>query len=61
MNRGEAAFFVVKRPKLFKLSKIKNMAKTKKGKKIVEVRTHWRKIGKDKRIKIHEHRRSTPN
>lgn len=37
------------------------MAKTKKGKKIVEVRAHYRKLKSGKRIKIPEYRRSTPN
>ena len=36
------------------------MAKTKKGKKIVEVKKHYRKLKNGKRIKIREHRRSTP-
>jgi hypothetical protein len=37
------------------------MAKTKKGKKIVEVRAHTRKGKKGKKIKVREFRRSTPD
>lgn len=37
------------------------MAKTKTGKKIVEVHSHWRKLKGGKRIKVREYRRSTPN
>jgi ASC-1-like (ASCH) protein len=36
------------------------MAKTKAGKKIVEVRSHYRKLKGGKRIKVREFRRSTP-
>lgn len=39
------------------------MAKTKKGKKIVVVKPHKRKVpsGKRKTVKVDGHRRSTPN
>jgi len=37
------------------------MAKTKAGKKIIEVKTHYRKNKKGKRVRIREHRRSTPD
>lgn len=37
------------------------MAKTEKGKKIVETRTHIRKLPSGKRVRVREHRRSTPN
>ena len=37
------------------------MAKTKQGKKIVEVHEHKRKLRNGKRIVVKEHRRSTPN
>ena len=37
------------------------MAKTKQGKKIVEVREHKRKPKKGKQVVVKEHRRSTPN
>jgi hypothetical protein len=36
------------------------MAKTKKGKKIVEVHSHWRKLDSGKRVRIREYRRSVP-
>jgi len=36
------------------------MAKTKKGEKVVWVKTHWRKV-KGKRVKIKAHKRSTPD
>ena len=36
------------------------MAKTKKGKKIVEVHPHTRKLKGGKKIKVREHRRSVP-
>ncbi len=38
-----------------------NVAKTKKGKKIVETRTHYRKLKNGRRVRVNEHRRSTPN
>jgi hypothetical protein len=37
------------------------MSKTNKGKKIVEVKAHTRVLKNGKKIKIHEHRRSTPD
>lgn len=37
------------------------MAKTIKGKKIVETRSHIRILPSGKRIRVKEHRRSTPN
>ncbi len=37
------------------------MAKTQKGKKIVEVHKHYRRLKSGKRILIPEHRRSTPD
>jgi len=37
------------------------MAKTKNGKKIVEVRRHFRILSNGKRILVREHRKSTPN
>lgn len=37
------------------------MAKTQKGKKIVEVRSHYRKLKNGHRVLVHEHRKSTPN
>ena len=37
------------------------MAKTKKGKKIVEVHAHARRNRKGKKVKVREFRRSTPN
>jgi len=37
------------------------MAKTKKGKKIVEVRRHYRHLSNGKRIFVREYRRSTPS
>lgn len=37
------------------------MAKTKQGKKIVEVRRHFRTLPSGKRILVKEHRKSTPN
>jgi hypothetical protein len=37
------------------------MAKTEKGKKIVETRAHTRKLKSGKKVKVREHRRSTPN
>ncbi len=36
------------------------MAKTREGKKIIEVRRHYRKVN-GKRILVREHRKSTPN
>lgn len=36
------------------------MAKTKKGKKIVEVHSHTRKLDNGKKIKVREYRRSVP-
>lgn len=36
------------------------MAKTEKGKKIVEVKRHYRNVN-GKRILVKEHRKSTPN
>jgi len=40
---------------------IKNMAKTEKGKKIVEVRRHYRTLPDGRRVLVKEHRKSTPN
>jgi len=37
------------------------MAKTKKGKKIVEVHKHYRRLPNGKRVLVREHRKSTPN
>lgn len=37
------------------------MAKTKKGKKIIEVRRHYRVLPNGKRIFVREYRKSTPN
>lgn len=37
------------------------MAKTKKGKKIVEVRRHFRILPDGKRVLVKEYRKSTPN
>lgn len=37
------------------------MAKTAKGKKIVEVRRHYRELPNGKRVLVREHRKSTPN
>ncbi len=37
------------------------MAKTQKGKKIVEVRRHYRTMPNGKRVLVKEHRKSTPN
>lgn len=37
------------------------MAKTKEGKKIVEVRKHTRMLDNGKKITVREHRKSTPN
>lgn len=37
------------------------MAKTKKGKKIIEVRGHIRELPSGRRIRVREHRKSTPN
>jgi hypothetical protein len=37
------------------------MAKTKEGKKIVEVRSHYRKLDNGKKVLVREHRKSTPN
>jgi hypothetical protein len=37
------------------------MAKTKEGKKIVEVRKHYRKLDNGKKVLVREHRKSTPN
>ncbi len=37
------------------------MAKTREGKKIVEVRKHTRTLGNGKKVKVREHRKSTPN
>ena len=37
------------------------MAKTKKGKKIVEIRSHYRKLKNGKHVRVREHRKSTPN
>lgn len=37
------------------------MAKTQKGKKIVEVRKHYRKLKNGNKVLVREHRKSTPN
>ena len=37
------------------------MAKTKKGKKIVEIKKHTRTLKSGKKVTVREHRRSTPN
>lgn len=37
------------------------MAKTQKGKKIVEVHRHYRHLSRGRRILVKEYRRSTPN
>lgn len=37
------------------------MAKTAKGKKIVETRSHYRKLASGRKVLVHEYRRSTPN
>ena len=37
------------------------MAKTEKGKKIVEVRKHFRDLASGRKVFVHEYRKSTPN
>jgi len=37
------------------------MAKTKNGKKIVETKSHIRKLSNGKKVRVREYRRSTPN